>query len=105
MESRKVSDNGPSGSFCYVRNRFPCFAGPCHQVQRQFQIVNGEEISTPFCRNNALAAVARESGYRITDAEMRNNPSRKEEICRYLRSDIRVHPACDDVLPDGGGWR
>ena len=70
-----------------------------------FQIVNGEEISTPFCRDNALAAVARESGYRITDAEMRNNPSRKEEICRFLRSDIRVHPACDDVLPDGGGWR
>jgi hypothetical protein len=70
-----------------------------------FQIVNGEEISTPFCRDNALAAGARESGYRITDAEMRNNASRKEEICRYLRSDIRVHPTCDDVLPDGGGWR
>lgn len=70
-----------------------------------FQIVNGEEISTPFCRDNALAAVARESGYRITDAEMRNNPSRKEEICLHLRSDIRVHPACDEVLPDGGGRR
>jgi hypothetical protein len=67
-----------------------------------FQIVNGEEISTPFCRDNALAAVAREAGYRITDAEMRNNPSRKEEICPFLRSDIRVHPACDDVLPDSG---
>ncbi len=80
----------------------PALAITCHG---NFQVVNGEEISTPFCRDNALAAVAREAGYRVTDAEMRKNPSRKEEICLRLRSDIRVHPACDDVLPDGGGRR
>ena len=49
-----------------------------------FQVVNGQEISTPFCRDNALAAVARQYGYKISDKEMRNNPSRKEEIAAHF---------------------
>ena len=68
-----------------------------------FQVVNGQEISTPFCRDNALAAVARQYGYKISDKEMRNNPSRKEEICRALRDDNEVYTACAEVIPYGGG--
>jgi hypothetical protein len=68
-----------------------------------YQVVNGDEISTPFCRDNALAAVARQYGYSVSDAEMRNNPSRKEEICRALRQDNRVYTACAEVVPYGGG--
>lgn len=76
------------------------FAITCHG---NYQVVNGEEISTPFCRDNALAAVARQYGYSVSDAEMRNNPSRKEEICRALRNDNRVYTACAEVVPYGGG--
>ena len=78
----------------------PVLAITCHG---DYQVVNGQEISAPFCRDNALAAVARESGFHVSDAEIRNNPAKKEEVCRYLRSDIRVHTACAEVLPNDGG--
>lgn len=78
----------------------PAFAITCHG---NYQVVNGQEISTPYCRDNALAAVARASGFHVSDSTIRNSPARKEEICRYLRGDIRVETACEEVLPDGGG--
>ncbi len=37
------------------------------------------------------------------NSAIRNNPAKKEEVCRYLRSDIRVYTACEEVLPDDGG--
>ena len=70
-----------------------------------YQVVDGQEISTPYCRDNALAAVAREHGFNVSDASVRNNPARKQEICRWIGSDIRTQPACDEVLPDGDGSR
>jgi hypothetical protein len=76
------------------------FAIVCHG---NYQVVNGEEISTPFCRDNELAAVARGYGFHVTDSEMRNNPSKKEEICRSLRDDNRVYTACAEVVPYGSG--
>ena len=78
----------------------PASAITCHG---DYQVVNGQEISTPFCRDNALADVARQTGFRVSDSEIRNNPAKKQEVCRYLRSDIRVHVACEEVLPDDGG--
>ena len=72
----------------------------CHG---DYQVVNGQEISTPFCRDNALASVARQAGFHISDSAIRNNPAKKEEVCRYLGSDIRVYTACEEVLPDDGG--
>ncbi len=76
------------------------FAITCHG---NYQVVAGNEISTPYCRDNALAAVARQYGYRVSDAEIRNNPSRKEEVCRALRDDNRVYTACAEVIPYGSG--
>jgi hypothetical protein len=80
----------------------PVLAITCHG---DYQVVNGQEISTPFCRDNALAAVAREFGLHVSDAAIRNNPAEKQEVCRYFRSDIRVRTACEEVLPDDGGQR
>lgn len=78
----------------------PALAITCHG---DFQVVSGQEISTPFCRDNELARVARGYGFHVSDAEMRNNPAEKEEACRFLRNDIRVHTACQEVLPTDGG--
>jgi hypothetical protein len=75
------------------------------QCDGDFQVVDGQEISTPYCRDNALAAVARERGFDVSDAAIRNNPERKQEVCRWIGSDIRTRPACDEVLPDDGGRR
>ncbi|RUP07893.1 hypothetical protein [Hyphomicrobium sp.] len=69
------------------------------ECDEDYQIVQGRPVSTPYCRDNYLAAVARTYGYKVSDSTIRNNPSRKEEICRFIGSDIRVHTACEEVLP------
>lgn len=76
----------------------PALAITCHG---DYQVVGGQEISTPYCRDGSLAAAARKSGFRVSDASVRNNPAKKTELCRYLNSDIQAQPACDDVLPNG----
>ncbi|CAA2136619.1 hypothetical protein [Hyphomicrobium sp. ghe19] len=69
------------------------------ECNEDFQIVAGHPISTPYCRDNNLAAVARKYGYKVSDSTIRNNPSRKAEICRFIGNDIRVQTACEEVLP------
>jgi hypothetical protein len=71
----------------------------CHD---SYQVVAGQEISTPYCQDNNLAQVARGYGRRVSDAEVRNNPGLKNELCRYLGSDIRVQTACASTRSDGG---
>lgn len=77
----------------------PAFAITCHG---EYQVVAGQEISTPFCRDNALGALARSRGFDISDASIRNSPSRKSELCRSLRYDINAQTACAEVDPDVG---
>jgi hypothetical protein len=55
-----------------------------------FQNVAGSEISTPYCRDNNLAAVARSYGVGVSNSEVRNNPGTKSEVRRLIRPDIRV---------------
>jgi hypothetical protein len=65
----------------------------CHEG---FQVVNGREISTPYCNDNYVAAVARQYGVKATDEAVRNNPSLKDQICRFAGSDIRIKNYCPD---------
>jgi hypothetical protein len=69
------------------------------ECREDYQIVQGQPISTPYCRDGYLAKVAREYGFKTTAATIRNNPSRKEEVCRFVGNDIRVQTACSEVLP------
>lgn len=64
------------------------------KCNEDYQVVAGSEISTPYCRDNFLAQVARSYGIRVTNAEVRNNPGRKGEVCRMIGHDIRAQPAC-----------
>ena len=66
----------------------------CHE---NFQVVNGSEISTPYCRDQNLARIARRNGFAVSDREILYNPSKKREICRYLNSNIEVQTACAEV--------
>jgi hypothetical protein len=68
----------------------------CHDG---FQIINGQEISTPYCNDAHLAQIAREHGFKVTADEVRNNPARKYEICRWVGSDMYAQDYC----PDNGG--
>ncbi|MEO1542703.1 MAG: hypothetical protein AAFR75_01575 [Pseudomonadota bacterium] len=69
-----------------------------------YQIVKGHgEISTPYCGDNYLAKVARDFGVRVAARTIRNNPNKKEEVCRLVGFDIRVQDVCAGFRNDDGG--
>ncbi len=70
-----------------------------------YQVVNGSEISTPYCRDQQLARLGRQRGFKYSDGEIRNNPSAKRELCRYMNSNIEVQTACGEVDGDDHGSR
>src|SRR5690349_10828145 len=59
-----------------------------------YQIVNGSEIATPYCQDNLVAQVARQYGFKASEAEVRNNPNYKRELCRFVGRDNRLTTAC-----------
>lgn len=65
------------------------------------QLVGGDYISTPYCQDKLLAEVAREYGFKVSFAEIRNNPNTKRNICVYLLRDIRVQENCLNANPVG----
>lgn len=69
--------------------------------KESYQVVRGQEIATPYCADNYLAQVARSYGMRVSNAEIRNNPNRKREVCRFIGHDIRVSDNCHDETPRG----
>lgn len=72
----------------------------------RYQIVRGQELSTPYCNDNYLAAVAREYGSRYSAATVRNNPNVKREVCRFVGHDVRVRDLCIGEMYNGrGGFR
>ncbi|WP_295559670.1 hypothetical protein [uncultured Hyphomicrobium sp.] len=66
-----------------------------------FQNSNGNWISTPYCNDADLAQIARKHGVRVSDAEVRNNPAKKYELCRFLGPE-RTRDYCPD---DSGSGR
>lgn len=68
--------------------------------------VNGW-IESSYCGDNLIAAVARSNGMKVTNREVRLNPSIKEEACRFAGSDIRIQDLCAGDLPgdQNGGSR
>ena len=56
-------------------------------------------IESSYCGDNLIATIARSNGMRVTDREVRLNPSIKEEACRFAGSDIRIQDLCAGNLP------
>ena len=63
----------------------------CHG---EYQVVEGQEIETPYCGDNHVAAIARDHGMKVSNANVRNDAATKDEICHWLRGDARVRPEC-----------
>ena len=63
-----------------------------------YQIVDGNRIATPYCGDNYLAYVARTYGSKVSARQIRNSPSKKQEICQWIGHDTRVQDIC-------AGWR
>ncbi|MEO1206309.1 MAG: hypothetical protein AAFV45_08250 [Pseudomonadota bacterium] len=69
-----------------------------------YQVIKGAgEIATPYCGDNYLARVARDFGVRVSAKTIRNNPNKKEEVCRLVGYDIRVQDICAGLRGDDGG--
>jgi len=66
----------------------------CHEG---YQVVQGREISTPYCNDNYVAAVARKHGMDVSDSAVRNSPSVKDEVCRWAGHDPRIKEYCNSV--------
>lgn len=69
----------------------------------QFQVVQGNLIATPYCGDNYLAQVARGYGSSVTARAIRQNPSKKQEICQWIGHDTRVQEICAGWRNDDGG--
>jgi hypothetical protein len=70
-----------------------------------YQIVNGLPVSTPYCREMTLAAVARSYGWRVSDQAIRYSESTKAQVCRAIGYDNRVQEICSPYLYNGGNRR
>jgi hypothetical protein len=66
-----------------------------------YQVVNGALLATPYCQDQQVAQVARASGIRVTDSEIRNNPNTKRDVCRTIGRDNRVYLSCLESNPNG----
>jgi hypothetical protein len=75
----------------------PAEARRAPRCDGNFQYVQGGWTSTPYCRADQIARVARESGIRTTAEALLAHPANAEELCRFLDSDFRVHPACEEI--------
>lgn len=73
--------------------------GP-YQVQR-----NGAEIATPYCEDSYIARVARRYGMRVSARTIRRNPNKKEEVCRAIGHDQRIHEFCQKYRYESCGSR
>jgi hypothetical protein len=70
-----------------------------------YQLVQGQELATPYCQDGYLARVAREYGMRVSASAVRYNPNVKREVCRFIGRDIRVQQICVSVDPQPRGAR
>lgn len=64
-----------------------------------YQIVQGNEIATPYCEDNYIAYVASHyHGIAVSPRAVRQNPNLKRDICRRIGHDIRVKAYCLEYL-------
>jgi hypothetical protein len=62
-------------------------------------------IATPYCEEDQIANVANSYGWRVSAAEVHNNPLTKVYLCQTIGYDWRLQAACAGYLPHGGGAR
>jgi hypothetical protein len=65
-----------------------------------WQKVNGQQIATPYCEDNYLGQIARAAGLRVSNQEIRQNPNKKGEVCRFVGRDNRVRDICWNYLDE-----
>lgn len=72
-------------------------ASAARRCDGNFELVRGSWVSTRYCRAHEIASVARSLGFRVSTEAILTNPAKADEVCRWIGSDIRAQPACDQV--------
>jgi hypothetical protein len=73
------------------------------QCQGNFQISKYGPIATPYCEEEQIALVAQSYGWKVTAAEVHNNPLRKVYVCQILGYDNRLKGSCAGYGPESYG--
>jgi hypothetical protein len=73
------------------------------QCQGNFQISKYGPIATPYCEEEQIALVAQSYGWRVTAAEVHNNPLKKVYLCQILGYDNRLKGSCAGYGPENYG--
>ena len=106
MTKNAVAFTALGGALLYVATTaLPASAAIKCQGPNQWNSAAGGWISTPYCEDNLVAAVARESGMNVSNKAVRQNPSIKAEACRFAGWDIRIRGICAGHLPEDDGNR
>jgi hypothetical protein len=63
----------------------------------EFQVVEGQQIESPYCEDKYLAKVAREHGENVRGRNLRSSDALKGETCRLVEADDRANEICGDT--------
>ena len=69
------------------------------QCKGIFQVTKNGLIATPYCGDEEIARVARSYGWKVTGAQIRNDPLKKVYACQALGGDVRIQGACGAYGP------
>jgi hypothetical protein len=73
------------------------------QCQGNFQISKYGPIATPYCEEEQIALVAQSYGWKVTAAEVHNNPLKKVYLCQVLGYDNRLKGSWAGYGPENYG--
>jgi hypothetical protein len=73
------------------------------QCQGNFQISKYGPIATPYCEEEQIALVAQSYGWKVTAAEVHNNPLKKVYLCQVLGYNNRLKGSCAGYGPENYG--
>lgn len=75
------------------------------ECRGQFQVTKHGLLATPYCQEAQIALVAQSYGWKVTAAEVRNDPLTKVKLCQLFGNDVRLKGACAGYGPDAYGHR
>jgi hypothetical protein len=70
-----------------------------------FQVTQYGRIATPYCEEELTAKVANSYGWRVSAAEVHDNPLTKVYLCQTIGYDWRLQGPCSGYGPRGSGGR
>ena len=73
------------------------------ECQGNFQITKYGPIATPYCEEEQIAYVAQSYGWKVTAAEVHNDPLKKVYLCQVIGYDNRLKGSCAGYGPENYG--